>query len=214
MEVNMIKVIKLIEEVIEDRDFNSIERRISKFYEEFGEVNEAYLNVTSALNVKNKTYDDLREEIADCVIVALDVLLTIIPDKHTYIYNVILDYEDIHPKKIRNLDGFLDNSFELIRIYSKTTSDLALVKKYFSHSDISSKTENLDNKRFLAAKQLANIVPYLFDMAYIRMPDKENLSLAEIAQDFENIVKLKILKWKKQIDKQKEISEKHYTQGN
>jgi NTP pyrophosphatase (non-canonical NTP hydrolase) len=56
-------------------------RRIMKQMEELGEAAEAYLNVTSAANGKGMTWDDVREELADQVIVAVDCALTPTPDQ-------------------------------------------------------------------------------------------------------------------------------------
>jgi len=61
------------------RDLNKLLRRIAKLSEELGELNEAYLNVTSESNPKQKTWYDVREEAVDCAIVALDVALTKMP---------------------------------------------------------------------------------------------------------------------------------------
>ena len=54
-------------------------RRIGKLAEEYGELWEAYLNVTSAHNGKGKTWDDVREEGIDVAIVALDIVATRLP---------------------------------------------------------------------------------------------------------------------------------------
>jgi NTP pyrophosphatase (non-canonical NTP hydrolase) len=54
----------------------TLARRLLKLSEELGEVSEAYLNVTSAANAKNKTWDDVREELCDLLIVTVDCLLT------------------------------------------------------------------------------------------------------------------------------------------
>jgi hypothetical protein len=62
------------------RQHGNLIRRLMKIVEEMGEVAEAYLNVTSAGNGKKKTWDDVREELADVVIVAVDCALTPMPD--------------------------------------------------------------------------------------------------------------------------------------
>jgi len=65
------------------RHVNNLQRRTIKLVEEIGEVAEAWLNVTSASNAKHKTWDDVREEIADCLIVAFDVAWTLLPGETT-----------------------------------------------------------------------------------------------------------------------------------
>jgi NTP pyrophosphatase (non-canonical NTP hydrolase) len=64
-----------------ERNFDNIHRRMIKLMEELGEASEAYLNATSATNGKGKTFADVREELADCVIVAVDLALTPTPDQ-------------------------------------------------------------------------------------------------------------------------------------
>lgn len=52
-------------------------RRVLKLQEEAGELAEAYLNVTSKHNKKNKSWEDVREEAIDCAIVAIDIAFSI-----------------------------------------------------------------------------------------------------------------------------------------
>ncbi len=74
-------IINAIYEANPNRTHTNLVRRILKLSEEMGETAEAYLNVTSASNGKKKTWDDVREELADCVIVALDCAMTPMPDQ-------------------------------------------------------------------------------------------------------------------------------------
>lgn len=68
--------INAIEAANPNRDISTMVRRVAKVSEELGELSEAYLNVTSAANAKNKTWGDVREEAIDTAIVAIDVALT------------------------------------------------------------------------------------------------------------------------------------------
>lgn len=61
------------------RTLQNLSRRIHKLTEEMGETAEAYLYVTSINNRKNLTWDDLREEAIDAVVVGLDIALTRFP---------------------------------------------------------------------------------------------------------------------------------------
>lgn len=74
-------VIQQILEANVTRHFANFHRRTIKLMEELGELSEAYLNVTSAGNGKGLSYADIREEAADCVIVAVDLALTPTPDQ-------------------------------------------------------------------------------------------------------------------------------------
>lgn len=62
-----------------ERSTKTLIRRIGKLGEELGELWEAFLNVTSLTNGKNKTWEDVREEAVDLVIVGIDVLATRLP---------------------------------------------------------------------------------------------------------------------------------------
>ena len=72
----MQEIIELIRAANPKRSMPSLPRRFMKLTEELGEVAEAYLNVTSKANDKCKTWDDVREECADVLIVAFDIALT------------------------------------------------------------------------------------------------------------------------------------------
>lgn len=70
------QIIKMVEDVNPNRSPNNVSRRLLKILEELGESAEAYLGVTSTHNYKNKSWDDLREEAVDTLIVLVDVALT------------------------------------------------------------------------------------------------------------------------------------------
>ncbi|MCC5611437.1 hypothetical protein LC612_33025 [Nostoc sp. CHAB 5834] len=53
---------------------NALDRRILKFSEEYGEINEAYLDLTSS-NHKGKSSNDVLEEIVDAYIVSVDLVV-------------------------------------------------------------------------------------------------------------------------------------------
>jgi len=74
-------IIQEISDANPAREPGNLIRRLVKIVEELGEASEAYLNVTSAANGKKKTWDDVREELADVVIVAVDCALTPMPDQ-------------------------------------------------------------------------------------------------------------------------------------
>lgn len=62
-----------------ERSTQTLIRRMGKLAEEYGELWEAFLNVTSLNNGKNKTWNDVREEGVDLAIVALDIVATRLP---------------------------------------------------------------------------------------------------------------------------------------
>jgi len=74
----MTDILKKVAEAHPQRSDFNLDRRIMKIGEELGELNEAYLNITGQLNLKKKSWDDVREEAVDVAIIALDVALTVL----------------------------------------------------------------------------------------------------------------------------------------
>lgn len=64
-----------------DRRMEIFARRLLKLGEEYGEASQAYLSVSSEKNGKNKTWDDVREELVDVLVVTLDLLCHEFPDE-------------------------------------------------------------------------------------------------------------------------------------
>lgn len=60
---------------------SNFSRRLLKLTEEVGEVCQAYYSLTSKSNNKNKTWDDVREELVDVILIATDLLMTEMPDE-------------------------------------------------------------------------------------------------------------------------------------
>jgi NTP pyrophosphatase (non-canonical NTP hydrolase) len=71
------KIIGLVDDANPERSITNLTRRVLKLIEELGETSEAFLGVTSANNHKNKKWDDVSEESADVLIVAIDIALTL-----------------------------------------------------------------------------------------------------------------------------------------
>jgi hypothetical protein len=72
-------MLEVIRQVDPTRNFLTMNRRLMKLGEEFGEALQAYLAVTSGNNYKGLTPTDLREELIDIVVVALDLLCYRVP---------------------------------------------------------------------------------------------------------------------------------------
>lgn len=72
-------ILGVIRAVDSQREFRNIWRRLMKLGEEYGEALQAYLAITSDNNYKKLTPEDLREELIDVVIVALDLLCHRLP---------------------------------------------------------------------------------------------------------------------------------------
>jgi len=89
------------------RDASQLDRRLMKLTEELGEVFEAYLGVTSDKNYKEKTWHDVREELVDVVLVAVDCLYTPLP--------IDDDHEKIHAEVVSVLDAKINKWKRLYR---------------------------------------------------------------------------------------------------
>lgn len=74
-------IIKKVWGANRNRKMETFGRRLLKLGEEYGEANQAYLSVSSENNSKNKSWEDVREELADCIIVALDLYCHQMPDE-------------------------------------------------------------------------------------------------------------------------------------
>lgn len=72
----------VIDKANSGRSLQTLIRRAGKMGEEYGEFWEAFLNVTSLHNGKDKIWEDVREELADMVIVAIDLIATRLPIDH------------------------------------------------------------------------------------------------------------------------------------
>ena len=64
-----------------DRRMEIFARRMLKLGEEYGEASQAYLSVSSEKNGKNKSWEDVREELVDVLVVTLDLLCHEMPDE-------------------------------------------------------------------------------------------------------------------------------------
>jgi NTP pyrophosphatase (non-canonical NTP hydrolase) len=64
-----------------DRRMEIFARRMLKLGEEYGEASQAYLSVSSEKNGKNKTWEDVREELVDVLVVTVDLLCHEFPDE-------------------------------------------------------------------------------------------------------------------------------------
>ena len=89
-----------------------IERKLLKINEEMGEVMEAYLNVTSKHNQKNKTWDEVLEELIDVSIIVVDVGLSIssakIFSEHAWVMNVGITSSNPYHNLIKSHAKILD----------------------------------------------------------------------------------------------------------
>ena len=77
----MSEIYEKVRDANPERKLEQLDRRMVKLGEEYGEACQAYLSVSSETNGKDKTWTDVREELVDVIIVAMDILLTRFPDE-------------------------------------------------------------------------------------------------------------------------------------
>jgi NTP pyrophosphatase (non-canonical NTP hydrolase) len=160
-------IAQLVQAANAGRDPANLERRCDKLVEELGEVSEAYLNVTSDSNRKAKTWDDVREELVDCLIVALDIYWTVLPGE-TEVYAP-------QPKT--------EPKVSFIHSGLKAAYHLAL---YLHSLDLGHSMARFE------AKRLVNVVA---NRAWTRLPDQLELSQEEFEIRLHAEVERKLEKW-------------------
>lgn len=164
--------IKVIENIKYQRDETVRNRRIIKLMEELGEVSEAFLNVTSPNNRKNKSWNDVREELVDSFIVAIDIHVlktkVLSLDNHVDLIQVISSYDE---KDFES--SFIQINSFINRLVTNTCSD----------------------------KTMNDLINVLANLALIRFPDIDAETDEQIKQRFDDMFISKINKWLSTINK-------------
>lgn len=170
----MENIISMIRDANPERNNKTLLRRIFKLTEEFGEHAEAYLNVTSKNNGKGKSWDDVREEIADTLIVAVDVALTPANDGESgeAVENILkqLTYSD----------------------HSYDRYELSMINASVAIGQLANSVSQ-DRQDILP---VVGLVETITNMALTAMPDQANLDKTELLSNLEHLVDTKLDKWK------------------
>lgn len=171
----MNNILNMVYEANLTRSHANLNRRLIKILEEVGEVSEAYLNsTTSGVNGKNKTWDDVREEVADVLIVSYDIALTPLGDEDSTIFRNF-------PTDTFELGDFSNFENVLIDVSVAATSAF----------------KNLHEKKYFAARwDMINLIANSFKLACIVLPDQLSHSKDDIRNDLTSEVERKLTKWK------------------
>ena len=164
------------------RNEDNLHRRIIKLGEEYGEAAEAYLNVSSARTGKAKTWDDVREELADVLIVAVDVALTpqdFCGDYVNFTYPCDTDYYVNFEDRLLDLQHRIG---KIAKAWSKYSADPS--RK--GHEKVISAMEKLS---YCAMK-----------LALCPLPDKIETTFAESQVDLAKEIDRKLTKWQNNRD--------------
>lgn len=155
------------------RETGNVPRRAIKLVEELGEVAQALLQVTSATNRKQKTWDDVREEIADCLIVALDIGWTALPHESAPPESL-----DIPNQKICNADPTLNE---------QTIFSICYNLGLFGQS--------VRSYPVCARGDITRVIDLLSKMAVCPLPDQVDASPHDVEQALLAEVERKLAKW-------------------
>jgi CheY-like chemotaxis protein len=151
-----------------DRQTATLKRRISKLLEEVGELSEAWLNVTSTTNGKGKAWEDVREEAADCLIVAVDIHLTGLNGTPADI---------THDVRLGIPDDF--QNLKLLLAQQAAMAGVAIV------------TGDFRQAAFYAAQAATNAI----DICLTPLPDQPDATLDDLASALDAMVTRKLAKW-------------------
>lgn len=148
------------------RNASNLDRRALKLIEEFGEAAQAYLNVTSPSNGKSKTWDDVREEIADVLIVALDIAWT--------------------PQEAGKFSRycFMPDHIQLAKLHPLTESDILNAQRNFGRY-----------LRIRNPDDLMELVEAIVSLAWTITPDQIGVSEAAFETRLEGEIERKLQKW-------------------
>ncbi len=168
-------LIALVRDANPERTHTNLDRRCWKLLEDTGEVAEAYLNVSSASNGKGKTWDDVREEIADVLIVTLDIVLTRLPGEASDLLPPVnIDSAIFIPVVGRS---GLDNIFDMV---SCLRHFLSAIRIGF----------------FPSARLLAlGLARHAAALSVTALPDQPDRSHEDIIAALQAEVRRKLLKW-------------------
>jgi len=159
------------------RNVSNVNRRIIKLGEEYGEASEAYLNVTSAGNGKGKTWADVREELADVLIVALDVVLTPMSDDE--------NLSDIQTELDHEITIMATDDVDLETRMLRLQDYIGRLAGARRHPDV------LGRQRRIAIYTVLNA----FEAALHPTPDQEDLKPSNVAEALYAEIIRKLAKW-------------------
>lgn len=165
--INIGDIISKVKDANPTRNLGNIQRRCMKLIEEAGETAEAFLGITSSIqNAKGKTWDDVREETADMLIVAIDIALTISETFPTYYV------EKEHPFHISN----------------------AMMMKYLADFMLEYQYTGMEGWARLY-KDCTDVIQAAVELSHFDWPDQKHLSVEEKDTNLRIEIDRKLAKW-------------------
>lgn len=188
-------IIAAIREANATRHIGNLGRRLIKLSEEIGEHAEAYLNVTSVGNGKGKTWDDVREEAADMLIVAVDVALTPMSDAVTD-----AGREKMETDLIRRLVILHNAMPRVYQNYERFTLRAASTLGDMNHHFVRGSLE-------WEQQVMGYMVAAAFDLALTPLPDQADWDSDALEEQLAAIIAVKLAKWRNSRDTGKAASD-------
>lgn len=186
----MTDIIAAIRDANPTRNRSNLHRRIMKLAEEFGEVSEAYLNVTSTGNGKGMTWDDVREEFADLLIVAVDVALTPMELKNSQSLEDMTENLHRELRVAKNIDGYGFPITNLDELMLETMDRLGhLVREFHKFK----RDEHSGIYQF--ERVMRYVVSICATATQTVMPDQIGISVEALEENLAKEIDRKLAKW-------------------
>ncbi len=182
------------------RNNGNLGRRVIKLCEELGEHAEAYLNISSAGNGKGKTWDDVREEAADILIVAVDVALTpndgenpSLPE--TFVTRMVSQHDFRVPEQ-----PFNNLMKPTAADYEKLTLIVGAVIGKVCLGQLSGAGRGLAGGGGRVRAEAASLISWSLMLALTPLPDQSNWTAELLEEQLVAIIEVKLAKWRNNRD--------------
>lgn len=181
------------------RHSGNLGRRVIKLCEELGEHAEAYLNISSAGNGKGKTWDDVREEAADILIVAVDVALTPNDGENpsvaeTIVTRLVSQHDFRAPEQ--PFSNFMKPSSD---DYEKLTLIVGTIIGKVCLGQISGTGRGLGASGRVRA-EAASLIGWSLMLALTPLPDQADWTFDQLEDQLVSTISVKLAKWRNNRD--------------
>ncbi len=182
------------------RHNGNLGRRVIKLCEELGEHAEAYLNISSAGNGKGKTWDDVREEAADILIVAVDVALTPNDGENpsvaeTFVTRLVSQHDFRIPGQ-----PFSNLMTPSAAEYEKLTLIVGNIIGNVCAGQISGAGRGLAGGGGRVRAEASSLIAWSLMLALTPLPDQADYTVAQLEEQLVSTIAVKLAKWRNNRD--------------
>ena len=180
------------------RSFGNYGRRLIKLQEELGEHAEGYLNVTSLGNGKGKSWDDVREEAADLLIVAADVAMTPLEEKDAPASKLV---KALDTYTFDQLSQFRRPLYPTFENYEALTLKMGVVIGALSQKFSGDTGFHGDYGRNAGLRAAAaEVVGCALMLCLTPLPDQADWTAAQLEAQLADTIAVKLAKWRNNRD--------------